>query len=71
MRIFAVVVLCGLTLMVSFFGVMTVCTWWVSRGGGNPAQAQIGLAMIAAPISLAITVAVGLVLLLRGGPKQN
>jgi len=71
MRIFVVVVLCGLTLMVSFFGLMTVCTWWVSHHGGNRGQAEIGLAMIAAPISLAITVAVGLVLLLRGGPKQN
>lgn len=71
MRIFVALLLCGATLIVSFYGLMIACTWWVSRSGSNPAQADIGLAIVAAPVSLGITVAVGLVLLLRSGPKKR
>lgn len=62
--------ICGLTLVVSFYGVMIVMTRWISHGGHNAAQADIGLAMLATPISLVITIAVGIVVFRYSGPRE-
>ncbi|MEZ2348895.1 hypothetical protein [Terriglobus sp. RCC_193] len=62
--------ICGLTLIVSFYGAMIVMTRWVSHGGGNRAQTDIGLAMLAAPIALIITIAVGIVVFRLSGPRE-
>lgn len=70
MRGLVPLLICGLTLVVSFYGAMTVMTRWVSHAGANQAQATIGLAMLAAPIALLITIAVGIMVFRFSKPRE-
>lgn len=70
MRGLVPLLICGLTLIVSFYGAMIVMTRWVSHAGLAKGQADIGLAMMAAPVSLVITIVVGIVVFRMSGPRE-
>jgi len=57
-------------LVVSFYGAMIVLIRWISHVDANKAQVAIGLAMLAAPISLVITICVGTAVFRFSGPRK-